>query len=69
MVMPEMSGGETFDRLKFLKPDLKVLLSSGYSVDGQAAEILQRGCDGFIQKPFDLQRLSTKVREVLDRRS
>lgn len=66
MVMPEMSGSETFDRLKALNPDVRVLLSSGYSVDGQAAEILQRGCDGFIQKPFDLEQLSSKVREVLN---
>ena len=68
MVMPHMSGSETFDRLKELKPKLKVLLSSGYSVDGQAAEILRRGCDGFIQKPFDLERLSVKVREILNGR-
>ena len=68
VVMPEMSGGETFDRLKALKKDVRVLLSSGYSVNGEAAEILQRGCDGFIQKPFDLQQLSDKVREVLDSR-
>ncbi len=68
MIMPEMSGSETFNRLKDLKPDVRVLLSSGYSVDGQAAEILQRGCEGFIQKPFDLERLSAKVREVLNGR-
>ena len=68
MIMPEMSGSETFNRLKAIKPDVKVLLSSGYSVDGQAAEILQRGCQGFIQKPFDLERLSAKVREVLNGR-
>jgi DNA-binding NarL/FixJ family response regulator len=68
MIMPEMSGSETFNRLKALKPDVKVLLSSGYSVDGQAAEILQRGCDGFIQKPFDLRTLSAKVRDILNGR-
>ena len=68
MIMPEMSGSETFNRLKDLEPDVRVLLSSGYSVDGQAAEILQRGCEGFIQKPFDLETLSAKVREVLNGR-
>jgi two-component system cell cycle sensor histidine kinase/response regulator CckA len=35
--------------------EIKVLLSSGYSIDGQAAEIIERGCDGFIQKPFDVK--------------
>jgi len=66
MVMPGMGGGETFDRLREIDPSLKVLLSSGYSLDGQAKEILQRGCNGFIQKPFDIKQLSQKIREVLE---
>jgi len=66
MIMPEMSGGETYDRLKEINPDIKVLLSSGYSVDGQATEILNRGCNGFIQKPFNMGELSKKMREVLE---
>ena len=45
-----------------------MLLSSGYSIDGEATEILERGCDGFIQKPFSIEELSTKIREVLDRK-
>jgi PAS domain S-box-containing protein len=66
MIMPQMGGGETYDRLKEQDPEVKVLLSSGYSLDGQAHEILDRGCDGFIQKPFDLRHLSRKLREILD---
>ncbi|MEE8394719.1 MAG: response regulator, partial [bacterium] len=66
LVMPEMDGGETFDKLRELSPKVKVLLSSGYSLEGQAAEIMERGCDGFIQKPFDLGTLSEKIHEVLD---
>ena len=62
MIMPEISGGETFDRLKSINPRIKVLLSSGYSIDGQAAEILKRGCDGFIQKPFKISELSESIR-------
>ena len=58
MVMPGLSGGETFDRLKAIDPGVKVLLSSGYNLDGQAREIIERGCLGFIQKPFSLIRLS-----------
>lgn len=65
MIMPEISGGETFDRIRQMAPQLKVLLSSGYSINGQAIEILGRGCDGFIQKPFGLNDLSQKIREVL----
>jgi len=66
MIMPDMGGGETYDRLKEINPDIKVLLSSGYSIDGQATEILERGCDGFIQKPFSIMDLSQKIREILD---
>ena len=66
MIMPGMSGGEVFDHLRAMNPQLKVLLSSGYSLDGQAQHILDRGCNGFIQKPFRLTELSKKIREILD---
>ncbi len=66
MIMPQMSGGETYDRLKKINPGIKVLLSSGYSIDGRAAEIMKRGCNGFIQKPFNMKQLSRKMREILD---
>ncbi len=65
MVMPQMSGGETFDQLKAINPSLKVLLSSGYSINGQAQEILNRGCKGFIQKPFNLMELSQRIHAIL----
>jgi PAS domain S-box-containing protein len=66
MIMPGMSGGETYDRLKEVAGDVKVILSSGYSLNGEAREILDRGCSGFIQKPFALEELSRKVAKVLD---
>ena len=66
MVMPDMGGGETYDRMKEINPDIKVLLSSGYSIDGQATKILQRGCDGFIQKPFNMKELSQELRKILN---
>lgn len=65
MIMPDMGGGETFDALKKITPEVKVLLASGYSINGQASDILKRGCKGFIQKPFDLIQLSQKIREIL----
>ena len=65
MIMPVMGGSETFDKLKSMHPNLTVLLSSGYAVDGQASDILKRGCNGFIQKPFNLELLSKKTSEVL----
>lgn len=66
MIMPDMSGRDTFENLKSCRADVKVLLSSGYSIDGQATEILNSGCEGFIQKPFSLKQLSRKIREILD---
>jgi two-component system cell cycle sensor histidine kinase/response regulator CckA len=66
MIMPHMSGGETYDHLKQTNPHIKVLLSSGYTINGQASEILDRGCNGFIQKPFNRKALSHKIREILD---
>ena len=65
MIMPGMGGGETYDILKEINPNIKVILSSGYSINGQAKDILDRGCDGFIQKPFGIKNFSRKIREVL----
>jgi len=65
MIMPGMGGRETFAALRKISPDIKVLLASGYSIDGEASEIMAQGCNGFIQKPFSIKRLSKKIREVL----
>ena len=66
MIMPDMSGNETYDRLKEINPAIKTLLSSGYSINGEAQAILNSGCHGFIQKPFNLTNLSQKIRKILD---
>jgi len=65
VIMPDMGGGETYDRLKSLNPHIKVLLASGYRLDGEAAQILKRGCQGFIQKPFDVSEISLKLKTLL----
>ena len=69
MVMPKIGGGEAFDRLREINPAVKVILCSGYSVDGQATDILNRGCNAFIQKPFNLKTLSQHIRTVLDQQN
>jgi PAS domain S-box-containing protein len=66
MIMPDLDGGETFDRLRAIDPALKVILSSGYSLIGQAKQIMERGCSGFLQKPFRIQDVSQKIRDVLE---
>jgi len=65
LIMPEIGGGDVYEKLKDIDPKVKVLLSSGYSIDGQANDILDRGCNGFIQKPFSIKELSEKINEIL----
>ncbi len=65
MIMPGMGGAETFDALRQIQPHIPVLLCSGYSIEGQASRIMERGCEGFIQKPFELELLSQQLREIL----
>ncbi len=67
MIMPGMDGRKIYQRLKEINSECIVLLSSGYSINGQAADIIEMGCDGFIQKPFNMGALSVKIREILDR--
>ena len=66
MIMPDMGGGEVYNKLKEINPDVKALLLSGYSINGKASEILEQGCNGFIQKPFNIKEASHKIREVLE---
>ncbi|MBL0714854.1 MAG: PAS domain S-box protein [Desulfosarcina sp.] len=65
MIMPDLGGGEVYDRLRDLQPDVKTILATGYSIDGEASSILKRGCDGVIQKPFRIDRLSRIIHNVL----
>ena len=66
MIMPEMSGKDTYRQLKQINPDVKVLLISGYSSNQQVKEIMGLGCSAFLQKPFDIFRLSQKINEVMN---
>jgi two-component system, cell cycle sensor histidine kinase and response regulator CckA len=66
MIMPGMGGQKVYDRLKEINPKVKVILASGYSIDSEASHIMDKGCNGFIQKPFGIKELSEKIREVLD---
>jgi DNA-binding NarL/FixJ family response regulator len=63
--MPDMGGAETFDLIKAKRPEVKVLLASGYSMNQLAEEILSRGCNGFLQKPFNLTKLSQMVSAIM----
>jgi CheY-like chemotaxis protein len=69
IVMPNMAGGETFDRLKAINPDVKVLVASGYSLEGEVSQILSRGAEGFIQKPFTLESLKKSIISIIEKKS
>ena len=66
-VMPGLSGREVLARIKEINTDVKVIVASGYSKNGQAKEMMETDLDGFIQKPSTLVELMKKIREVLDR--
>jgi two-component system cell cycle sensor histidine kinase/response regulator CckA len=66
MIMPDMGGEETFRLLKAMKPGIRVILSSGYSMNGHAKKILDQGCKAFLQKPFNIDELSQKIRYALE---
>ena len=66
LIMPGMDGGKVFDRIREIKPAMRVILSSGYAISGPAEKIMQRGCSGFIQKPYNISELSQIVRKILD---
>ena len=66
LIMPGTSGSETFDKLRQINAGVKVLLASGYSIDRQAIALIDRGCIGFIQKPYNLEDLSRKIDDILN---
>jgi CheY-like chemotaxis protein len=66
--LPDMNGNKIYPLLKEFRPDLKVLVFSGYSLDGPAQEILDAGAHGFLQKPVSIEVLSEKLTELLQAR-
>ena len=67
MIMPDMGGGEVYDRMKDINRNVKAILATGYSLDGEASRIVKKGCDGLIQKPYSIDRLSRVIYRVLKR--
>ncbi len=67
MVMPDMDGESVFESLRAIRPDIKVIFASGYYVMEQTSTLLKEGFCDFLQKPFNLQQLSSKIRAMLDK--
>jgi PAS domain S-box-containing protein len=66
MNMPTMSGKETFGKLKSIRPDLRVVVSTGYSNESLEPTMIENLIDGFLQKPYQMEELSKVLREVFD---
>ncbi|MBF0100909.1 MAG: PAS domain S-box protein [Desulfobacterales bacterium] len=66
LIMPEMDGPMIFDAIKRINSNSKVLICSGFGKEDIIEKMLTRGANGFIQKPFSIQDLSKKIREILD---
>lgn len=69
LVMPGMSGRETFAAMQAIDPGVRVLIASGYSLDGEAQAMLESGARGFLQKPFGMSVLAGKVSSLLSGRA
>jgi two-component system, cell cycle sensor histidine kinase and response regulator CckA len=65
LMMPGMSGADTFAALKGIDPDVQVVIASGYSLDGQAQHLIDSGAQGFLQKPFNMTSLARRVSPLL----
>ncbi len=64
--LPDMKGDEVYFQITKARPNLKVVICSGFSVDGPAQQILTAGAKGFIQKPYTLASLSTEIKKAMD---
>ncbi len=69
MILPDISGDQVYYEMVKVNPGVAVVLASGYNVNRQISALLNQGCLDFVQKPFQTQALTTKVRHALNRRA
>jgi two-component system, cell cycle sensor histidine kinase and response regulator CckA len=63
--LPDIMGGALYPVIIKARPNMKVIVSSGYDLEGPVQEILDAGAKGFIRKPYSLNALSEKLNEVM----
>jgi len=66
LIMPGMGGKQCLEKLLKINPDTKVVIASGYSIDGHAKDALKAGAKAFVSKPYELNKMLQAVRSVLD---
>jgi len=69
LIMPEMDGGEALTELKKLDPDLRVVISSGYTREEPVNKLLDRGATAFVEKPYTVDQLAKTLEQVLEGRT
>jgi CheY-like chemotaxis protein len=67
MGMPLAGGAEAFPFLKAARPEMRILISSGYELNEVVQGLLTAGADAFLQKPYRVSALAKGIRAVLDR--
>ncbi|MDD9302879.1 MAG: response regulator [Desulfobacter sp.] len=67
LIMPVMDGKEAFFKIREISPEVKVLVSTGFTVDEEVDTLLGKGCHGFLQKPYSMDKFSRTIRDILDR--
>lgn len=68
LIMPDLDGAATFELIRAAHPQMPVIVASGYALDAQTEQLMARGCDEFMQKPFSLAMLSEAVEKTLAKR-
>ncbi len=66
ILLPDLAAKEVYRNIMEARPNLKVIVCSGYTIDGPPQEVLDAGAQDFIQKPFSYATLSEKLKEVLE---
>ena len=67
MMMPRMDGRECFSALRQINPNVRAILSTGYSHNQAVQEVIDEGLLGYIGKPFDLQEIATAVENAIQK--
>lgn len=66
IILPDMNGNIIYPLLMEARPNLKVIICSGYSLEGPSQKILDEGAEDFIQKPFSIIEMSEKIKNILE---
>jgi len=67
VIMPGMDGREVYYEIKNQNPDVKIIITSGYSKTGVITELMEAGVDGYIQKPFQIDILIETINRLLQK--